>query len=41
MPFLGILSPETKPLEIAKPPTAADKFPQLPLQSIKALSIAT
>ena len=40
-PFCGILSASTRPLLIANAPTAAVKLPQLPLQSTKALSIAT
>ncbi len=40
-PFSGIRSASTRPLAIAKGPTADDKLPQLPLQSTKGLSIDT
>ncbi len=40
-PFAGILSALTSPLLMAKPPTAADRLPQLPLQSTNALSMET
>src|SRR5699024_11284157 len=40
-PFSGILSLFTRPDAIAKAPTAAVKLPQLPLQSIKGLSMDT
>ena len=41
MPFWGTLLASTNPLAIANEPTAAVKFPQLPDQSIIALSMAT
>jgi hypothetical protein len=41
VPFWGIRSASMKPLLIANGPIAADRLPQLPLQSTKGLSIET
>src|SRR5699024_10233963 len=40
-PFSGMRSAGIKPVEMAKAPTAAVRLPQLPLQSIKGLSMET
>ncbi len=40
-PSRGIRAGSTNPAAIANGPTAADRLPQLPLQSTKARSIAT
>ena len=40
-PFFGMRAGSIKPLLIANGPTAADRLPQLPLQSTNALSIDT
>ncbi|MCY1184255.1 hypothetical protein D9M73_249340 [compost metagenome] len=39
MPLRGMRAESTRPLLIANEPTAADRLPQLPLQSTKALSM--
>ncbi|MNN77314.1 hypothetical protein D3C81_1937680 [compost metagenome] len=41
IPFCGIRLLSTRPALMAKEPTAAERLPQLPLQSTKALSIDT
>ena len=41
MPSRGTRAGSTSPLAIANGPTAGDRFPQLPLQSTKALSMET
>ena len=40
-PSCGTRAGSTSPLLIANGPTAAERLPQLPLQSTKALSIET
>ena len=41
VPFCGMRDASTRPLLMAKEPTAADRLPQLPLQSTNGLSMAT
>ncbi|MNE88303.1 hypothetical protein D3C80_1856010 [compost metagenome] len=41
MPLRGRRDGSTRPLLMANEPTAADRLPQLPLQSTKALSMLT
>ena len=41
MPSFGMRPASTSPLLMANGPTAAERLPQLPLQSTKALSIET
>jgi hypothetical protein len=41
VPFSGMRAASMNPLAMANGPTAADRLPQLPLQSTKALSMDT
>ena len=41
IPFFGVRLASIKPLLMAKGPTAEERFPQFPLQSMKGLSIDT
>ncbi|KAG1420136.1 hypothetical protein G6F57_023651 [Rhizopus arrhizus] len=41
MPLAGTRAGSTRPLVMAKGPTAADRLPQLPLQSTKGWSMET
>ncbi|MOA50440.1 hypothetical protein D3C78_1734500 [compost metagenome] len=41
MPLRGMRAGSTRPLLMANEPTAAERLPQLPLQSTKALSMLT